>query len=78
MKAVIDQYDLGTFMHLNIDVEFLNQNQVDTILIPCHAPESYMCDGEITAKQAERNWKQQLINSGLESDVVRKAMKLVK
>lgn len=77
-SPIVDEWDLATFMHLGIDSGNLTQNQVDTILIPCHAPENYMCDGEITPKQAEKNWKKQLIESGLDSVDVAKAMKLVK
>jgi len=78
MKAKVDNYDLGTFMHLGIDSGNLTQNQLDTILIPCHAPENYMCDGEITAKQPETNWFKQLVESGLDNVDVAKAMKLVR
>jgi hypothetical protein len=78
MKNTIDSYDLGTFMHLGIDSGNLTQNQIDTILIPCHAPENYMCDGEITAKQAETAWFGQLVRSGLSKTDVAKAMKLVR
>lgn len=77
MKVVIDEDDLGLFMHLGIETGNLTQNQVDTILIPSHAPENYMCDGEITSKQAKQRWMKQLVQSGLPIDVVGKAIKLV-
>ncbi len=78
MKVKIDQYDLGMFDHLGIDTTDLTQNQVDTILIPSHAPENYMCDGEITSKQAENRWFKQLVESGLSNRNIARAMKLVR
>ena len=74
----IDDYDLGMFDHLGIDTANLTQNQVDVILIPSHAPENYMCDGEITSKQAEQRWFKQLVQSGLATKDVARAMKLVR
>jgi hypothetical protein len=74
----IDDYDKGLFDHLGIDFNVLTQNQVDTILIPSHAPENYMMDGEITSKQAETHWFKQLVESGLDNVDVAKAMKLVR
>jgi len=73
----IDEYDLGTFMHLGIDTTNLTQNQVDTILIPCHAPENYMCDGEINTKEAERRWIKQLVATGLSTNIIARALRLV-
>ncbi len=78
MKANIDTYDLGTFMHLGIDYSNLTQNQADTILIPCHAPENYMCDGEINSKEAENRWIKQLVATGLPTNVITRALKLVR
>lgn len=77
-QARIDEYDQGLFLHLGIDTANLTQNQVDTILIPSHAPENYMCDGEITSKQAETRWFKQLVQSGLKTKDVARAMKLVR
>lgn len=78
LDSVVDEYDQGLLLHLGIDYGNLTQNQVDTILIPSHAPENYMCDGEITAKQAEQRWFKQLVQSGLDKKDVAKAMKLVR
>ncbi len=78
MKVKIDQYDLGMFENLGIDTTYLTQNQVDTILIPSYAPENYMCDGEITSKQAENRWFKQLVESGLSNRNIARAMKLVR
>ncbi len=78
MKVKIDKYDLGMFENLGIDTTDLTQNQVDTILIPSHAPENYMCDGEITSKQAETRWFKQLVESGLSNRNIARAMKLVR
>ena len=78
MNVKIDEYDLGLFDHLGIDTTDLTQNQIDTILIPSHAPENYMCDGEITSKEAETRWRNQLVQSGLSKANVTKAMKLVR
>jgi hypothetical protein len=74
----IEEYDQGLFINLGIDTTDLTQNQVDVILIPSHAPENYMMDGEITAKQAETHWFKQLVQSGLSNTNVAKAMKLVR
>ena len=73
----IDEYDLGIFTHLVIDTADLTQNQVDTILIPCHAPENYMCDGEINTMEAERRWIKQLVATGLSTNTIARALRLV-
>lgn len=74
----IDKIDQGLFLYLGIDTANLTQNQVDTILIPSHAPENYMCDGELTSKQAETNWFKRLVRSGLSTKDIARAMKLVR
>ena len=73
----IDEHDLGTFKYLDIDTTDLTQNQVDTILIPCHAPENYMCDGEINVKEAERRWIKQLVATGLSTNIIARALRLI-
>lgn len=77
-QRLLDEDDLGLFMHLGIESGNLTQNQIDTILIPSHAPENYMCDGEISSKEAEVRWRNQLVQSGLHVSVIKKAMRLVR
>jgi hypothetical protein len=55
--------------------EDLTDNQKNMILEPSEAPENYMCDGEITQKQAFSYWKQKLKKSGLTPAQVKKAVK---
>jgi hypothetical protein len=77
LDLVVDEFDQGLFMHLGIDYNNLTQNQVDTILIPSHAPENYMCDGEINSKEAEKRWIKQLVATGLSTNDIARALKLV-
>jgi len=39
--------------------------QAVIILEPEHAPENFMCDGEISHDEAMRSWKHRLANVGL-------------
>jgi hypothetical protein len=43
----------------------VTEEQAVIILEPCHAPENFYCDGEITPRQALINWKRRLNESGL-------------
>mgnify|MGYP001568182931 CR=1 FL=1 len=57
------------------DTEGITPAQAEVILIPSHAPENYMCDGEISRTQALTRWKQKLVSSGLTPAQVSKVVK---
>lgn len=59
-------------------VDNFTQHQIDTIMEPFDAPENYMCDGEITARQAKTRYKQNLIRSGINGSDLIRALNLVK
>jgi len=71
-------YQKHTLATNGFKVDNLTQSQIDTIMIPFEAPENYMCDGEINAKQAKARWKQQLIQSGINGSDLLRALKLIK
>lgn len=73
----LSKYDKSLFKNLGIDHTKLTQEQINTILIPSHAPENYMCDGEITQGEARRYWVKQLSDCGLTTQLIAKALKLV-
>jgi len=58
-------YQKQTLTANGFKVDKLTQSQIDTIMEPFDAPENYMCDGEITASQAKKRYKEKLIQSGI-------------
>tara|TARA_R100001530_G_scaffold133119_2_gene106171 strand:+ start:2544 stop:2786 length:243 start_codon:yes stop_codon:yes gene_type:complete len=74
----LGDYERQLFAEIGIDYTQLNREQIETILIPDHAPENYYQDGEISTDQAEYLHSQRLIQCGIVGDLYNKAMKLTK
>ena len=72
----ISKYDMELFEEIGIDYTKLNKEQVETILIPDHAPENYYQDGEISTDEADYLHSQRLIQCGIVGELYIKAMKL--
>lgn len=53
----------------------LTEDQEYIITEPSDAPENYMCDGEISQKQAYSRWVSRLKNAGLSPAQVKAAIK---
>lgn len=58
------------------DVLKLTESQKGIILMPSHAPENYMMDGEISRKQAFSIWKNKLASSGLSPADIKRAVNM--
>ena len=74
----ISKYDMELFEEIGIDYTMLNKEQIDTILIPDHAPENYFQDGEISMSDADYLHSQRLIQCGIVGELYSKAMKLTR
>ena len=72
----ISKYEKELFEEIGIDYTKLNKEQVETILIPDHAPENYYQDGEISTDAAAYLHSQRLIQCGIVGELYSKAMKL--
>ena len=72
----ISKYEKELFEEIGIDYTKLNKEQVETILIPDHAPENYYQDGEISTDEADYLHSQRLIQCGIVGELYSKAMKL--
>ena len=72
----ISKYDMELFAEIGIDYTKLNKEQIETVLIPAHAPENYYQDGEISMDEADYLHSQRLIQCGIVGDLYSKAMKL--
>ena len=72
----ISKYEKELFTEIGIDYTKLNKEQVETILIPDHAPENYYQDGEISTDEADYLHSQRLIQCGIVGELYSKAMKL--
>jgi len=72
----ISKYEKELFTEIGIDYTKLNQEQIETILIPDYAPENYYQDGEISTDEADYLHSQRLIQCGIVGELYSKAMKL--
>ena len=72
----ISKYEKELFEEIGIDYTKLNKEQIETILIPDHAPENYYQDGEISTDEADYLHSQRLIQCGIVGELYIKAMKL--
>jgi hypothetical protein len=54
----------------------LTEDQEYIVTEPGEAPENYMCDGELTRKQAQIRWLNRLKQSGLTPAQIKAAIKL--
>jgi len=72
----ISKYEKELFTEIGIDYTKLNQEQIETILIPDYAPENYYQDGEISTDEADYLHSQRLIQCGIVGELYIKAMKL--
>jgi len=52
----------------------LTKDQKDLILEPSDAPENFMCDGEITLKQATTYWIKRMYDAGLTAEQIKLAI----
>ena len=76
IKMEISKYEKELFTEIGIDYTKLNKEQIETILIPDHAPENYYQDGEISTDEADYLHSQRLIQCGIVGELYSKAMKL--
>ena len=74
----ISKYDMELFEEIGIDYTKLNKEQIETILIPDHAPENYFQDREISMGDADYLHSQRLIQCGIVGELYSKAMKLTR
>ena len=74
MEFDYQKYQDDQLKEAGFNPDTLTQDQKDVILQPMEAPENYMCDGEITPKQAFKSWCQRLRRSGLNETQFKKAI----
>jgi hypothetical protein len=72
-----EKWNRKSIAELGLDYDSLNQEQIDTILIPDNAPEDYMCDGEISEREAKRNWLSRLVDVKLTTKQIGLATKIL-
>jgi len=54
----------------------ITPEQAELIMQPSDAPENFYCDGEISPRQAVAGWKARLVQSGLNAQQIKKAIKI--
>jgi hypothetical protein len=72
----VGDYEKDMLKGVGIDINALNDAQLETVLIPVHAPENYYQDGEISSQFADYLHSQRLIQHGITGDLYIKAMRL--
>jgi hypothetical protein len=65
MSFDYEKYTNDKLKAIGLNPDELTQAQKDIILQPSEAPENYYHDGEVTAGQAKRIWRDNLKKSGL-------------
>lgn len=55
----------------------LTEEQKEVITMPNEAPENYMCDGEISPRQAQARWLFNLEETGLTPQQIKLAVKFI-
>ena len=73
----VGEYEKKLLEEIGIDINALTDEQLETILIPVHAPENYHQDGEISPERADYLHSQRLIQCGIVGDLYKKAWKLI-
>ena len=76
MEFNYEQYQNEELTKGGFNTDILTEGQKSCILEPSEAPENYMCDGEITPRQAFKSWCQRLRASGLNEVQFMKAINL--
>ena len=69
-----EKYQEDELKKAGFNLSTINEEQRSVILQPSEAPESFMCDGEITPQQAFNSWKFRLKNVGLNMSDINKAI----
>lgn len=72
----VNQWQDESLIKGGFDPATLTKDQKYIILEPSEAPENFMCDGEISMRQAVIRWKARLKEVGLTPAQIKQAIKL--
>jgi len=71
----MQDYEYNDLKRAGFRPESLTETQRYLVLLPNYGPENYMCDGEITPREAMSSWKLRMRDAGLTASQINKAIK---